>query len=164
MTSVSNGQTSRYKRKETRENVSGLVAYCCNLIPHPGEEIVLVIFLSKPNCLVIALFPFLETSDHSDMEERVRRLNEELERQKKKAEALERKKRKLKRSAMRKEAIKLEIEIQVCSQTLFEIFHTAKNTIALLQVVNFIGFLQFVNKLQQTCTLLITCSRFPKCV
>ena len=74
--------------------------------------------------MVVALFPFLETSDHSDMEERVRRLNEELERQKKKAEALERKKRKLKRSAMRKEAMKLEIEIQVCSQTLFKMFHT----------------------------------------
>ena len=56
------------------------------------------------------------------MEERVRRLNEVLEREKKKAEALERKKRKLKRSAMKKEVMKLEIEIQVCFPALFEIF------------------------------------------
>jgi hypothetical protein len=39
-------------------------------------------------------------------------------REKKKFEALERKKRKIKRSVMKKEAIKLEIEIKVC----FELF------------------------------------------
>ena len=52
----------------------------------------------------------------------MRRLNEILEREKKKAEALERKKRKLKRSAMKKEVMKLEIEIQVCFPALFKIF------------------------------------------
>jgi hypothetical protein len=59
------------------------------------------------------LFYYLETSDHSDVEERVRRLNEVLEKEKKKAEALERKKRKIKRSVMKKEALKLELEIKV---------------------------------------------------
>ncbi|XP_028411019.1 centrosome-associated protein 350-like isoform X2 [Dendronephthya gigantea] len=53
-----------------------------------------------------------ETSDQSDVEERVRRLNEVLEKEKKKAELLERKKQKIKRSVMKKEALKLEIEIK----------------------------------------------------
>ena len=56
---------------------------------------------------------FVETSDHSDLEERIRKLNEELQREKMKAEALEKKKRKIKRSAMRKEALKLETELKV---------------------------------------------------
>ncbi|CAB3984042.1 centrosome-associated 350 isoform X1 [Paramuricea clavata] len=58
------------------------------------------------------LFSLTETSDQSDVEERVRKLNEVLVREKKKFEALERKKRKIKRSVMKKEAIKLEIEIK----------------------------------------------------
>lgn len=60
----------------------------------------------------------IETSDHSDMEERLRKLNEVLEQEKKKAEALERKKRKLKRRFMKKQAMKLELEIKVCFQSM----------------------------------------------
>ena len=74
----------------------------------------------------------------------MRRLNEVLEREKKKAEALEKKKRKLKRSAMRKEVMKLEIEIQVCFRALFEIFfstqpeHASCNqSVDILQQTNF---------------------------
>ena len=66
---------------------------------------------------LITVVYFLETSDHSDVEERVRRLNEVLEREKKKAEVLERKKRKIKRNQAKKEALKLEIEIKVCCKT-----------------------------------------------